>query len=1536
MLALILLSSGIAFANQGDRLLAGQYLTTNQYLVSPNQNYFAIMQADGNFVVYRGSWPGDNKGFVWQTSTNASNGNPSFAIMQGDGNFLIYRGGWPGDNRGMAWSSSTQSIVPHLSPQLRLTNSGTLSIVVNNCEYYQNEPRKTYNSENCIPLENENVALGKPTSQSSTDYGGPSPRAVDGNTNGVWDSGSVTHTGYQSKPWWKVDLKGTYTVTEVNIFNRVDCCTERLSNFNVELLDSNAQVISSQTYAGTAPSQTTFKFPKIKANQVRIQLNGTNYLSLAEVTVKGNLALGRPATQSTTDYGGVAPRAVDGSTNGNWSNISVTHTGYQSQPWWKVDLSQQRPIGEVVIWNRTDCCTDRLANYAVELLDQNGGLVRSIPVASTAQKTSVDFGGKPGKTIKVKLSGSNYLSLAEVEVYEQLLVNPRQVSAGGYHACALGDNGVQCWGDNSYNQLHVPALDNPRQVSTGRYHSCALDNAGVKCWGSNQFGETSVPSLLNPRVISAGWEHTCAIDDTGVRCWGNSESGRTLVPTGLTNPREISAGGYHTCAIDDDGVKCWGAGDERQLQVPGTLINPRHLSAGWQHTCVGDDTGVKCWGSNLGGQAPQSWTLQNAFSIGTGYYHSCALADTGVHCVGENDWGQLNVPTTLSFASQISSGIDFNCALDANGVKCWGRNTKGQINVPAQHIDRYSLTELQTLFDSQNSNSQYFKLQNLLTTLSSSINGLPNITVVKNDSLVAPTFGVSRDETSGQINSVTINTSSTHTPTQHETWYMIGQLTFESILGSHEDEYECISSNEQSRKLFSLNDVFLPVQSEQCLLREAFAQAFTMLTLNTNMDISKIKSLITGNYYPIGVSRSALSTNEGYDDNAHEPLSKIIEHVTRLAFVNKPQIGIMDNTSELEALLRFLYELQPECGRECSHRELTGRLFESSEEYHTLCTIANVGGFYGIKEEFNVSCKKHYQILCRGRNYWGGTSYLKTDTTHELETAQSVCVDEFGSDYEDIEAVNSNEYNTHLAEINQQIPSSHFVGLMPKYDTNCEYMEYDYGNDVYRSDSSFKMSCGTKMRILCVPVSYDAANNETYVDSTLEAKITQAEYPLYDANTACLEEFSADSFNAGDTRIPVVYLAGASSIAIIGGGMVVAHAAHAGPMVGAGAPPVGAFAPNIVRNMALAAANFAAYNGVGLANTAGILSVHSIQIGAGSCHVANCFDVPNNTNDTAFIDCGSSNRNPIAAGAVRPIPLAVAEVEAYLNGFGLRDDHVPTVIVTHPDKDHFYYISHLLPNGGVNPFTPDRIFLGGNDLWDYLPPGHIEKHRFAAWLINNVNNATPINGFGAAPLANHVDLMNHVQHAQWAAAPAIIKNFPACNANLVKWVVNSGNNRNANSAVLELEQHTIHGAKFYSAIFPGDAEAITEADAENAMVLGGYVPATHRVLMSSHHGSELGSNMDPWIAHTEPTHVVYSAGNSYGHPHCDVVDRFQLHLNGLIPPPPLNRNLVCDGNTIRGVANTHRSTNTAGSIVSSVIIPLLPAAAQQHIFISEY
>lgn len=144
-----------------------------------------------------------------------------------------------------------------------------------------------------------------------------------------------------------------------------------------------------------------------------------------------NVARGRTATQSSTAWEGVAARAVDGDTAGDYlRDNTTTHTAEPSnQAWWQVDLERSHSIDSVEIWNRTDCCAERLADYWVLVSDTpftTGSLeeARTAPGVSAVhlkdqarRPTDVALDGAKGRYVRVQLASStDPLSLTEVVV----------------------------------------------------------------------------------------------------------------------------------------------------------------------------------------------------------------------------------------------------------------------------------------------------------------------------------------------------------------------------------------------------------------------------------------------------------------------------------------------------------------------------------------------------------------------------------------------------------------------------------------------------------------------------------------------------------------------------------------------------------------------------------------------------------------------------------------------------------------------------------------------------------------------------------------------------------------------------------------------------------------------------------------------------------------------------------------------------------------------------------------------------------------
>ncbi|CAH1244449.1 PKD1 [Branchiostoma lanceolatum] len=156
---------------------------------------------------------------------------------------------------------------------------------------WNDTPCSTNSGFICEAEKGVNVAMGKTAFQTSTVAGADASRAVDGNTNTDAGAGSCTHSdGIEDNPGWWVDLGHSYTVDRVVIFNRLDCCSERLNPFNIHIGDSD-QVSTNPMCGGdhqidvTKPS-ITVPCRGMTGRYVGVRLPGlSRILTLCEVQV---------------------------------------------------------------------------------------------------------------------------------------------------------------------------------------------------------------------------------------------------------------------------------------------------------------------------------------------------------------------------------------------------------------------------------------------------------------------------------------------------------------------------------------------------------------------------------------------------------------------------------------------------------------------------------------------------------------------------------------------------------------------------------------------------------------------------------------------------------------------------------------------------------------------------------------------------------------------------------------------------------------------------------------------------------------------------------------------------------------------------------------------------------------------------------------------------------------------------------------------------------------------------------------------------
>ena len=105
-----------------NKLPANHKLSQDSFIVSPNKEYYARMQEDGNFMVYKSPnfLPANG---LWSSGTKDQGTAPFHLIMQSDANLVIYD-----KNNKATWSTETHK-KGKFPCSLCLSDSGSLAIV---------------------------------------------------------------------------------------------------------------------------------------------------------------------------------------------------------------------------------------------------------------------------------------------------------------------------------------------------------------------------------------------------------------------------------------------------------------------------------------------------------------------------------------------------------------------------------------------------------------------------------------------------------------------------------------------------------------------------------------------------------------------------------------------------------------------------------------------------------------------------------------------------------------------------------------------------------------------------------------------------------------------------------------------------------------------------------------------------------------------------------------------------------------------------------------------------------------------------------------------------------------------------------------------------------------------------------------------------------------------------------------------------------------------------------------------------------------
>jgi hypothetical protein len=198
-------------------------------------------------------------------------------------------------------------------------------------------------------------------------------------------------------------------ISNITIYNRSDCCSERIQAFSLYLKNENDEIITSiplvnvpiqvYTYAyaklvyGTIfndnPNQFCNASPEL-INKVRIQATNFNYLQLAQVIIidiNNNVIIPLSVSGSPPGWGTNLNTPIDGTRSAR-PYPNIYHSPGGSDDFYELVINPTT-IKSVTIYNRNDCCSERIQSFTLYLKNGVNDTLASIPLINVPVQTYI-------------------------------------------------------------------------------------------------------------------------------------------------------------------------------------------------------------------------------------------------------------------------------------------------------------------------------------------------------------------------------------------------------------------------------------------------------------------------------------------------------------------------------------------------------------------------------------------------------------------------------------------------------------------------------------------------------------------------------------------------------------------------------------------------------------------------------------------------------------------------------------------------------------------------------------------------------------------------------------------------------------------------------------------------------------------------------------------------------------------------------------------------------------------------------------------